>query len=102
VTNDTQRQQSALAAAPQLELFRKNLGTRDAIRLGDTPETLYSLGDSGEIEQIGRGLYLRASAPLANPAAGARIPQAVAEVEACPDVETADIKLIETLGPTIM
>jgi hypothetical protein len=25
-----------------------------------------------------------------------------AEVEACPDVETADIKLIETLGPTIM
>jgi hypothetical protein len=25
-----------------------------------------------------------------------------AEVKACPDVETADIKLIETLGPTIM
>ena len=25
-----------------------------------------------------------------------------AEVEACPSVDTADIKLIETLGPTIM
>jgi hypothetical protein len=25
-----------------------------------------------------------------------------AEVEACPDVDTADIKIIETMGPTIM
>ena len=56
------------------------LRTSDAIRLGIHPGTLYSLRDSGEIEQIGRGLYRLSSAPLVNPdwtAVGAQIPQAV-------------------------
>jgi len=56
------------------------LRTSDAILLGIHPVTLYSFRDSGDIEQIGRGLYRLASAPLANPdwaAVGAQIPQAV-------------------------
>jgi putative AbiEi antitoxin of type IV toxin-antitoxin system len=60
--------------------YRNMLRTGDAIRLGIHPETLYSLRDTGEIEQIGRGLYRLAGAPLANPdwtAVGTRIPQAV-------------------------
>ncbi len=65
------------------KIFRQHrnmLRTSDAIRLGIHPETLYSLRDSGEIEQIARGLYRLAGAPLQNPdwtAVGAQIPQAV-------------------------
>ncbi len=65
------------------KIFRQHrnmLRTSDAIRLGIHPETLYSLRDSGEIEQIARGLYRLAGAPLENPdwtAVGAQIPQAV-------------------------
>jgi hypothetical protein len=33
------------------------LRTTDAIRLGIHPRTLYTLRDSGELEQLGRGLY---------------------------------------------
>jgi predicted transcriptional regulator of viral defense system len=39
------------------------LRTRDAILLGVHPRTLYALRDSGEIEQVGRGLYRLATAP---------------------------------------
>ena len=59
---------------------RNMLRTSEALRLGIHPETLYSLRDSGEIEQIGRGLFRLASAPLTNPdwtAIGAQIPHAV-------------------------
>ena len=59
---------------------RNMLRTSDAIRLGIHPGTLYSLRDSGEVEQIGRGLYRLSSAPLTNPdwtAVGVQIPQAV-------------------------
>jgi predicted transcriptional regulator of viral defense system len=42
---------------------RGMLRTSDAIRLGIHPRTLYALRDSGEVEQVGRGLYRLASAP---------------------------------------
>jgi len=52
-------------------LFAKHkrmLRTRDAIRLGIHPRTLYALRDSGEIEQVGRGLYrLSTARPLSSP-----------------------------------
>jgi predicted transcriptional regulator of viral defense system len=47
-------------------LFNRNGGmlrTSKAIRLGVHPRTLYALRDSGEIEQVGRGLYRLATAP---------------------------------------
>lgn len=56
------------------------LRTSEAIRLGIHPATLYSLREDGEIEQIGRGLYRLANAPLTNPdwtTIAAQIPQAV-------------------------
>lgn len=43
---------------------RGMLRTSNAIRLGIHPRTLYALRDSGEIEQVGRGLYRLTSAPL--------------------------------------
>src|SRR5260221_13896093 len=39
------------------------LRTSNAIRLGIHPRTLYALRDSGEIEQVGRGLYRVSTAP---------------------------------------
>ena len=39
------------------------LRTSDAIRLGIHPRTVYALRDSGEIEQVGRGLYRLSTAP---------------------------------------
>jgi predicted transcriptional regulator of viral defense system len=57
------------------------LRTANAIRLGIHPRTLYALRDSGEIEQVGRGLYrLAAAPPLSSPdlvPVAIRIPRAV-------------------------
>lgn len=57
------------------------LRTSDAIRLGVHPRTLYTLRDSGELEQVGRGLYrLASAAPLTSPdlvPVALRIPRAV-------------------------
>jgi len=57
------------------------LRTSEAIRLGVHPRTLYSLRDSGEIEQVARGFYRLSEKPeLTNPdlvAVALRIPRAV-------------------------
>ncbi len=57
------------------------LRTREALRLGIHPRTLYALRDSGELVSLGRGLYRLASAPaLAHPdwiAVALRVPRAV-------------------------
>jgi predicted transcriptional regulator of viral defense system len=57
------------------------LRTKDALRLGVHPETLYRMRDSGELESLGRGLYrLSDLAPLGNPdlvAVGMKIPSGV-------------------------
>ena len=57
------------------------LRTSKAIRLGVHPRTLYALRDSGEIEQVGRGLYrLSTAPPLSSPdlvPIAIRIPRAV-------------------------
>jgi hypothetical protein len=44
------------------------LRTRDSIRLGVQPRTLYKLLDCGELEQVGRGICrLSTASPLTNP-----------------------------------
>src|SRR5256885_8059010 len=44
------------------------LRTKDALRLGIHPRTLYKLRDQGELERVGRGLYRLSNAPhLTNP-----------------------------------
>jgi predicted transcriptional regulator of viral defense system len=57
------------------------LRTSNVIRLGVHPRTLYALRDSGEIEQVGRGLYrISTATPLTSPdlvAVAIRIPRAV-------------------------
>lgn len=57
------------------------LRTRDVLRKGVHPRTLYALRDEGVLEQIGRGLYRLASgAAVGNPdwiAMAARLPRAV-------------------------
>jgi predicted transcriptional regulator of viral defense system len=57
------------------------LRTSEAIRLGVHPRTLYALRDTGEIEQVSRGLYRLSEKPgLTNPdlvAVALRIPRAV-------------------------
>ncbi len=57
------------------------LRTGKAIRLGIHPRTLYALRDSGELEQVGRGLYrLSTAPPLSSPDIvniAIRIPRAV-------------------------
>jgi predicted transcriptional regulator of viral defense system len=67
-----------------LEIFRQNNGqlrTRDALRLGIRLETLSALRDSGDLDQIGRGLYrLTDLPPLSNPdlvVVASKIPHAV-------------------------
>jgi len=67
-----------------LEIFRQNNGqlrTREALRLGIHPKTLYALRDSGDLDQIGRGLYrLTELPPLSNPdlvVVASKIPHAV-------------------------
>lgn len=57
------------------------LRTNDVIRLGIHPRTLYALRNSGDIHQVGRGLYrLSASPPLTSPdliPVAVRIPRGV-------------------------
>src|SRR6266436_6936170 len=57
------------------------LRTSKAMRLGIHPRTLYALRDSGDIEQVGRGLYrLSTAPPLSSPdlvPVAIRIPRAV-------------------------
>ena len=53
------------------EIFRDHGGllrTKDAIRLGIHPRTLYGMRDAGELERISRGYYRMASLPqVGNP-----------------------------------
>ena len=67
-----------------LEIFRQNNGqlrTSEVLRLGIHSKTLYELRDSGDLTQIGRGLYrLTDMPPLSNPdlvVVASKIPQAV-------------------------
>lgn len=57
------------------------LRTQDALTLGIHPRTLYALRDSGQIEQLSRGLFTLAdSPPLAHPdlvIVAQRVPQAI-------------------------
>jgi predicted transcriptional regulator of viral defense system len=66
------------------QLFAKHrniLRTRQALKLGIHPRTLYALHDQGELECVSRGLYRLASAPpLTSPdwvAITLRVPRAV-------------------------
>src|ERR1700736_416849 len=60
---------------------RGMLRTRDALRLGIHPRTLYGIRDGGQIERVGRGLYrLSTAPPLTSPdlvPVTIRIPRAV-------------------------
>jgi len=67
-----------------LDLFRRyggTLPTREALRLGIHPRTLYALRDSGALQRLSRGLYRLADLPpLSNPdliIVARRLPQAV-------------------------
>jgi len=67
-----------------LDIFRQHNGqlrTSEALRLGIHPATLYALRDTGEFDQISRGLYRLADLPpLSNPdlvVVARKIPQAV-------------------------
>ena len=67
-----------------LEIFRQNngqLSASESLRLGIHPKTLYALRDSGDLDQIGRGLYrLTDLPPLSNPdlvVVASKIPRAV-------------------------
>jgi predicted transcriptional regulator of viral defense system len=73
---------SPFARARQVFSRRKGMvRTRDAIRLGIHPRTLYALRDGGQIERVGRGLYrLSTAPPLTSPdlvPVVIRIPRAV-------------------------
>ena len=66
------------------EVFTEHGGmlrTSQALRLGIHPRTLYALRDTGDIEQVGRGLYRLSTAPaLSSPdlvPIAIRIPRAV-------------------------
>ena len=54
-----------------LTVFRQHGGvlrTKDALRQGIHPRTLYALRDDGRLEQLSRGIYrLSSAAPLGNP-----------------------------------
>jgi predicted transcriptional regulator of viral defense system len=72
------------ATARAKEIFARNNGmlrTREALRLGIHPRTLYEMRDRGDVEQISGGLYRLATAPpLTHPdwvTVATRIPQAV-------------------------
>jgi predicted transcriptional regulator of viral defense system len=72
------------AIAKARQVFTEHGGmlrTSKAIRLGIHPRTLYALRDSGEIEQVSRGLYrLSTAPPLSSPdlvPIAIRIPRAV-------------------------
>jgi len=66
------------------ELFRRHGGvlrTRDALRFGIHPRTLYRMRETGDLEQLTRGLYRLSGLPkLSNPdlvSASLKIPQGV-------------------------
>lgn len=73
------------AASPSIpDLFRRHNGllrTGQALAAGVHPRTLYALRDSGQIEQLGRGLYRLADMPpLGNPdlvVVGVKVPAGV-------------------------
>jgi len=58
-------------AGQALRLFRRQGGilrTRDALRLGVHPRTLYQMRRTGDLEELGRGLYrVRGLPKLSNP-----------------------------------
>jgi predicted transcriptional regulator of viral defense system len=67
-----------------IALFREQGGilrTGEALRLGIHPRTLYAMRDSGQLEQLSRGLYRLAELPLlSNPdlvTVALKVPQAV-------------------------
>jgi predicted transcriptional regulator of viral defense system len=67
-----------------MALLRRHGGllrTRDALRLGVHPRTLYALRDGGALEQVARGLYRLADLPpLGNPdlvAVALKVPKGV-------------------------
>jgi predicted transcriptional regulator of viral defense system len=66
------------------KIFRQHGGvlrTKDALRLGIHPETLYGMRDSGSLASLGRGLYrLSDLPPLGNPdlvTVGMKVPNGV-------------------------
>jgi predicted transcriptional regulator of viral defense system len=65
------RRQKTDALSRARSLFRRHGGvlrTKDALRLGIHPETLYKLRNTGELARLGRGLYrLSDLPPLGNP-----------------------------------
>jgi predicted transcriptional regulator of viral defense system len=72
------------AFAREVELFRRNGGTlrmSEALRLGISRKTLYTMRDASVIEPLSRGLFRLASLdPLGNPdlvTVAARVPQGV-------------------------
>jgi len=75
------RETSLITARQVFAQHQGMLRTSEAIRLGVHPRTLYSLRDSGEIEQVARGFYRLSEKPeLTNPdlvAVALRIPRAV-------------------------
>ena len=72
---------TGLAKARHVFTKRRHAPHGQAIRLGIHPRTLYALRDSGDIEQVGRGLYrLSTAPPLSSPdlvPVAIRIPRAV-------------------------
>jgi predicted transcriptional regulator of viral defense system len=73
-----------LATQKAISIFEQQGGilrTRDALRLGIHPRTLYAMRDSGTLERLSRGLYRLAHlAPLSHPdlvAVALKVPQAV-------------------------
>jgi hypothetical protein len=64
------------AFAHEVELFRRHGGTlrmSEALRLGISRKTLYTMRDASVIEPLSRGLFRLASlAPLGNPDCGFR------------------------------
>lgn len=69
MTQETAANEGSIHAA--IHLFRRHGGvlrTRDALRLGIHPRTLYAMRDQGLLERLGRGLYRLADLPpLGNP-----------------------------------
>ena len=72
------------AQAQALKIIRKYRGilrTRDALRLGVHPRTLYQLRDEGTLEELSRGIYRLASLPQpGNPdliTVAMRVPRAI-------------------------
>jgi predicted transcriptional regulator of viral defense system len=83
MTNKTKSGQQA-AFTKAVAIFRRNGGvlrTKDAIRQGVHPRTLYAMRDAGVLERLGRGVYRLADLPpLGNPdlvTVALRVPEGV-------------------------